>query len=1142
MLSRVSFLCVFMSMCLWSQEFRAGIVGTVTDPSGAVVPGCDVTVVNVGTNLASTTVTTGAGFYSVSFLPPGAYRLEVRCKGFRGYVQESIALQIGDKPTIDVKVQPGEVSSTVTVNAEAPLLETSSASRGEVLSQHVVESMPLNGRNVLMDMLLTPGIVFTNRGSGNAFIRTTSFDGMTGVSLSGGQPRFNEVLLDGVPDTGGNGTIHYAPSVEATQEMKVQTNSFDAEYGRFTGGIINVAVKSGSNDFHGSLYDFFRNAKLNARDPFATNKPQFGYNLFGGTVGGPVYLPKLYNGKDKTFFFFNYEGSREGVARSTSYTVPTVLQRGGDFSETKVLSGGVGVPITVYDPSTTRLSGTAYVRDPFPNNRIPSDRLNTVARNAIAYYPQPNATGVAVTGGNNWHMDYRDPVLDNGIVARIDQRLSNNNQIFGRYSWRHSYVGANLINPLNAINAADNDRWTNGVAIDDIYTVSPTMFVDIRYGFSRLYQYNPSLSIGFDATTLGLPKSYVQDLDVKVFPIFNTTGYTALSRTPMARSAYDSHSLLGSITKIIGSHSMKFGGQVRVLRENQAGPSSTAGGSFSFNSTFTRGPNPQKSSTTGGHALASFLLGLPASGTIGKAALTAGQVPYYDLYFQDDWRVTSRLTINLGLRYEWEGANTERFNRSNRGFDFASDSPIAAAARAAYAASPIDEVSAANFQVRGGLQFAGIGGQSRSLTNSDFNNISPRIGVAYQFLPKTVLRGGYGIFYAGTSNFATLSQGFSQSTSMVATNDGGLTAVDDLSNPFPNGILQPNGSSLGLMTYVGQGASYIDVDRKTPRAHQYQFGIQHELPGGLLVDAAYAGSTTKVLPVDVGLNFVPVSIHDSARATYKSTGRNTLNDSVANPFYGLIGSGNLSGKTVTRSQLLYAYPQYTSLVALDEGIGSSRYDSFQVKATKRLSSGFSLQVSYTAAKNLEQDSYLNTGDANLVKQLVDYDIPQRLTASGTWQLPIGPGKTLLKGSHGWLSRLAEGWQLNVIYSAQSGIPITISTCESTGTSAKLAENERTPSAWFNTAAFRVRETLEYTATALLPDVRTNGKNNFDVSLFKTTTIREQMKLQFRMESFNALNHPEYFTPGTTYGSSTFGVVSAVNNLSRQIQLALRLSW
>jgi hypothetical protein len=1120
-----------------AQDFRASIVGRVTDASGAVAPNARVTAIHVETGFATRTESTGTGDYTLTGLAPGTYRLEVELKGFKKYLQEGIVLAIQARPTLDVVLEPGEITTSVTVSADASQLEVSTASRGELISGKTLVDLPLNGRNAFALAGLAPGVNVTARGQASTFLRPTANNGISSVALSGSQPRQNEALLDGVPNTGSDGLIQFVPSIDATQEFKVQTNSFDAEYGRFTGGVINAMIKSGTNEFHGAGFWFVRNSAFNARDPFATSIPQFGYNLFGVSAGAPLVIPKLYNGRNRTFWFWNYEGSREGVPRAFVSTVPTDLQRSGDFSQTRLTQGAV----TVYDPNTTRQSGATWARDPFPGNVVPQNRWDPVARNLIMMFPSPISAGAAVTGASNYLLSFKDLTGDDGYIFKLDHRFSDGHAIFARYSQRNWYVtrqGAFK----SALTGDVERRDAPGFAFDDTYTINPTTVLNVRYGFSRFLVNSQADNYGTDMSGMGFPASFVNALAVRAIPQIAISNFTTISSaTKLNRSAEDTHTLRGALTRIVGRHTLKFGAEGRLIRSNSGSLGSAAAGSFSFDSVFTRGPNPQAANVLGGYGLASFLLGLAASGSVANNAATADQMPYYGFYAQDDIRIGRRLTMNFGLRYEVEGGYTERYNRLNRGFDTTSDSPIAAAAKANYAQSPIAEVPAAQFQVKGGLLFAGVNGQPRALSEIQRTNWAPRAGAAYQLTPKTVLRGGFGIFYGAGTLSSETRNGFSATSTFVGTIDGGLTPVNRLSDPYPTGLRAPTGASEGLMTYTGQGVSFTNTGRRQPLARQYQFGIQRELGWQTLAEAAYAGAWTTKLAVDRQWNAIPAAVRDQAEQTFRSTGRNILADSVSNPFRnGLITGGSLAGATTSRGQLTRPYPQFTSVTAGATPLGSIRYDSLQGKVSKRFSSGVSFIGAYTWMKQLERVRFLNDQDTEPVKELGEFDYGHRFTISGTYELPFGQGRALLSSAGGLARRLVEGWQMNVIYIAQGGVPLTVSGAQSLGRSAKL--DNPTVGKWLDTSAFRQTLTLEQAGTSRLPDVRSAGKNNIDFSIYKSTNLTETWKLQFRVESFNTFNRPEYSSPATSYSSSTFGVVTSTNTFARQLQFGLKLLW
>jgi hypothetical protein len=1130
-------LAAFCASAVFAQDFRATITGRVLDSSGASVVGAQIVTTNVETGFTSRTESTSTGTYTLTALPPGNYTLTVEMAGFKKFVREGLQLEVQGRPQIDVTLEPGDVQTTVNVSGEAPLLETSNASRGGVITGRTLVDLPLNGRNAFALAGLEPGVNFTARGQASTFLRTTANAGFSSFTFNGGQFRSNESLLDGVPNTGTDGLVQYVPSVDATSEFKVQTNSFDAEFGRFTGGVINAAIRSGTNEFHGTLFHFVRNSVWNARDPFATNIPQFGYNLFGGSGGAPVYIPKIYNGKNRTFWFFNYEGSREGVPRANVATVPTALERQGDFSQSRVRSGNNVLPVMIYDPR----SGNP--RTPFPNNIIPPSMINPLARRLMELYPQPNAGGDPVTSANNFLLSFKDPVFDNGYVVKVDHRFSDRHAIFVRYSWREFGVDRQGTFK-NAVTGDIDRRKAPGVAFDDTFTLNPTTILNFRYGLARFTTLSQADNLGTDMVALGFPASFVNQLSVTAIPQINVSnGIAALSgANKLSNGAEDTHTFRGSVTKVLSGHTVKAGAEFRLLNSNVASLGANAAGAFSFDQVFSRGPNPQVAGVNLGHGLASFLLGYPTSGSVANNAATADRTTYKGFFVHDDWRVTRRLTLNLGLRYEWEGAYTERFDRINRGFDTTTPSPIAAAARAAYAATPIPEIAASNFNVNGGLLFAGVNGVPRGISDIDRNNFAPRLGVAFQMTPSTVLRGGYGIFYGASTQTGEARNGFSVSSAYVASNDGNVTPANSIDNPFPGALQQPLGAAQGLLTQVGQGIAFTDTRRRQPFAHQYSFGIQQQIPWSLLLDVSYVGSIGRDYPVNQQIAAIPEQFRAAAEQTFFATGRNPLQDAVTNPFFGLITTGPLAARTVTRGQLLRPFPHFTSVQAQSIPIGESRYDSLQFKATRRFANGFSMTASYAFSKQLEQSRFLNDQDTELTKELAEFDIPQRLVISSAYELPFGPGRTFFSGTKGFAARLIEGMQINVLYTAQSGVPINITGAESTGVSAKLSGDEQTVDRWFNTTAFRQRQGIELVRTARLPDVRSGGKNNFDISFFKTTNITETIRLQFRAEAFNALNRPEWSSPNGAFGAATFGQVTSTNTFARQLQLALKLLW
>jgi len=1139
----IALLAAALASAALAQDFRAVVTGQVIDSSGAVVPNALLRLLNLETGVAVSTRTSAAGVYQFPPVAPGVYRLEAELTGFKKYVRESFTLLIQDRPVIDIVLEPGDLTAVITVSDEAPLVEAANASRGSVVTGRTLVDMPLNGRNAFALVALEPGVAITARGQASTFLRTTANVGISSVNIGGGQARSNEALLDGVPNTGSDGLIQFVPSVDATREFRVQTNVFDAEYGRFTGGVINASIKSGTNEFHGTLFHFLRNSRLNARDPFASTIPQFAYNLFGGSAGGPVVLPKVYDGRNKTFWFVNYEGSREGVPRAFVSTVPTALQRGGNFSQTRIRSGANILNFNLFDPLTTRQQGGTFVRDPFPGAVIPANRFNPIASRLINLYPEPNHPGDEVTGATNYRLSYKDPVRDDGYVIKMDHRFNDRHFMFARYSFRRFFVGR-AREFRNDVNGDSESRDAPGLALDHTWVASPATVLNFRYGLSRFKIGAAIRNLGTDMVALGFPAAFVSQLLVQAIPAITiSNGFTAIANVnKLNRAAEDSHTLRASVTRTMAAHSLRGGLEARVLRSNRGSLGSNAAGAFSFDQAFTRGPNPQQNIVNAGHGLASFMLGFPTSGSVAHNIASAEQAPYYGFYVQDDWRVSRRLTMNVGLRYEWEGGYTERYDRLNRGFDFTTPSPIEAAAREAYARNPIPEVPSSQFAVRGGLQFANVGGQPRALADIDRNNFAPRFGAAFQVTPKTILRGGYGFFYGASTMSEESNNGFSVTTPYVASIDGNLTPLNNLSNPFPDGLRRPRGAADGLLTLVGQGVSYTATNRRMASAQQFQFSIQRELPSQILWETAYAGSRIDDLPVNRPMNVIPEQYRAAAEQTLRDTGRNVLNDTFPNPFRGLIATGPIAGASVTRGQLLRPFPHFTNITEVAAPIGSSRFDSLQVKLNKRMTHGLSMTLAYTWGKLLERTRFLNDQDTRPVKELNENDIPHRLVMSGIYELPFGPGKRFGAQTRGFAARLLENMQLNVMYMAHSGVPLTIADAESIGRSAKLPNDQQSVDNWLDRSAFRLRQPLELVNTSRLPDVRSGGRNNFDISFFKTTQIRENVRLQFRAEAFNAMNRPEWSSPVTSFTNANFGRVLSTNTFARQFQFALKLLW
>ena len=966
----------------------------------------------------------------------------------------------------------------------------------------------------------------------------------------------NETLIDGVPaNTALYNAPAYVPVVDAVQEFKVQTNSFSAEFGRTGGGIVNIVTKAGGNQFHGAAYDFFRNTNLNANNWFnnatGTSRPGEHTNQFGVAAGGPVWIPKVYNGRDKTFWFSNYEGLQDRHALTQVFTVPTPAQLQGDFSQT---FNSAHQLIQIYDPASTRPNPNSpgqYLRDPYPGNIIPAGAINPVARKVAALYPAPNAIGNPVTGANNYFGSADVPNTQNQFTTRIDHTLNDKNRLFGRFSYSNDsrgaydffHNGAGWVNPggggvpliYNARNAALG--YTN--------TISSTLLFEFRYGFVRQYVFKVPAGYGVDLTSLGLPASLARQLPVDALPSFQPSGFRALApeSSDLIRRGDNTHTWQGGLTKVLAKHTIKAGVDYRFIPIGELQPNSPQP-QFNFSAAFTQA-NPLSASSTSGNSIASFLLGYPSSGSVDSTPAISISYRYLGAYVQDDYRVNTKLTLNLGVRYELETARNERYNRLSW-FDPSVPNPIGSA------------VGLPN--LTGVLEFAGLDGNSTRQKQTNVNNWGPRFGFAYSPAATTVIRGGYGLFYlpaTGDDQGTNLgASGFFATTTFVSSLNGGINPADNLSNPFPNGILQPPGGSAGKLSQLGQDLVSVYHKDRSAYAQEWNLDVQKQIPGSILIDLAYAGNKGTALPVDIQANELP--------DRYLSMG-SALLQQVSNPFFGVVTSGPLSSKTVAAGQLLRPFPQFNGVNIRGVREGNSIYHALQLKAERRFSKGFSILAAYTFSKAITDAgsrlsiNFANPGiqDSNNLRgerALANFDVPQRFVLSYNYELPFGPGKPLLSGVGPVIGNIIGGWQVNGITTLQRGVPLGLGTSinqtnslgggsrpNNNGTSAALSGSvEKRLTQYFNTSVFSQPAAFTFgNVSRTLPDVRAPGTINFDFSLIKNTRLKEGLNLQFRTEFFNGLNNVNFGGPGTTFGTSTFGVISSASD-ARVIQLGLKL--
>ncbi len=1142
--SRSSFLIwTWLAATVLAQSFGGTVTGTVKDSTGAVIAGVKVVLTNAATNEQRTQTSADTGNFTFPLVPPGEYRLEAETSGFKKFVRAGVTVNVQQQVVIDAVLQVGDVTESVQVTGETPLLQPTTSSLGQVVNNRQITDLPLVGRNTLSLIGLTAGAQPIGN-FGGIPARTNAYN-QGFFSTSGSQVLTNETLIDGVP---ANAALFNAPAfvpvVDAVQEFKVQTSNFSAEFGRTGGGLVNIVTKSGANQLHGTAYEFFRNDHLDANNFFnnraGTKKAQNTMNQFGGTVGGPVLIPGAYDGRDKTFWFFNYEGLRERRGLSQLFTIPTSPQLQGDFSG---VFNAAGQLIVISDPFTTRpdpANPSRILRDPFGGNRIPANRVDPVASRARAFYPAPNTAGNRVTNASNFIGSGSAPNTQDQVTVRLDHSIRQQHRLSGRFSLSNVQRGAvdffgngaGWVNPggggvpltFNARNAS----------LDYTDTITPTLLFNFRYGFVRQFVFKTPALTGLDLTTLGFPATFNQQVFLNAMPAFQPSGYRALAPATqdLIHRADNTHSTAAAITKVLSRHTLKTGVDLRFIPIGELQPNAPQG-VFNFDARFT------------GEPVASFLLGVPNSGSVDFNPAVSISSRYYGAYLQDDWRLSSKLTLNLGLRYDVETGRNERYNRLSW-FDPSAANPVAS--------------KVGSSDLRGGLRFAGADGNSRRQKDTDLNNFGPRFGFAYTLTPKTILRGGYGMFYlplTGDDTGRNLGgEGFFASTAFVSSLDGGNTPADRLSNPFPNGLNQPPGSTLGLLTLLGQDIITVYRDDRIGYSQEWNFNVQRELPGNFMVDLAYAGSKGNKLPVDIQLNQLP--------DRYLSLG-SALLEPVDNPFFGLVSVGTLSQRRVTRGQLLRPFPEFTNVNVRAVHEGNSIYHSMQMKVERRFSRGFSLLAAYTVSKlltdtgsrlsiNFSSPGFQNSNNLRGERAPGNVDIPQRLVLSYNWELPFGPGRAVLGDVRGVAGKVIGGWQVNGITTVQSGVPLGLGTSvnqtnsfgggsrpNSTGKSARLsgATVDRL-NRYFDTSAFTQPPQFTFGNVArTLPDVRAPGIVNFDFSVIKNTRFTEQRYLQFRAEFFNVLNNTNFGGPGTTLGNSTFGVISSAAD-ARVIQLGLKM--
>ncbi|MDP2997034.1 MAG: TonB-dependent receptor [Bryobacterales bacterium] len=1155
---------LFIPLAASAQESRGAILGRISDGSGAVVTGARVRATNIATNTGGSTLTNHEGNFEIPFLIPGTYRVSVDLEGFKKLVKDGVELSVDDRLALDLTLELGSVTETVVVTAEAPMLEASSPSIGVIVDDRQIAELPVAGGSAFYLSRLSPGVNSSGGHSpGNPFDQGHASGS---IIVNGTRSGSSEVSLDGASNMSGTGSA-YSPPQDLVQEFKIQTLAFDASLGHGTGAIVNVSIKAGTNAFHGSTYFFdsriratpwFLNNWLYnpATGPVTPEKMREGGNegwmhqRWGDTLSGPIRIPRLYDGRNRSFFVFGYEAMYVRRTPTTTQTVPSPGQRDGDFSDLLAL----GSRYQIYDPySITETRPGTFTRQPLAGNLIPAGQINPVGRKIAGYYPKPNAQGTS-DGRNNFFRVYDEDKDYHSFLTRLDHSFNDSHRVFLRLNQSYYMQTIQTLPTVAVGNFVDRGVW--GLVLDDVYVISPRFLLNLRYGFTYQNPMTRRFSQGFDLTSLGLPQSLVNEIRDKsdpggiAFPDVTVSNYAALGDTGGSYSTTNYQTFFGTMTRLAGNHSLRWGGEYRLMRENGYNFGNVAP-SFNFQPDWTKGPNQNSGAAPIGQGLAALLYGLPSDGQVVVNASRAEQSTFTGVFIQDDWKAARRLTVNLGVRYEYESPTTERFNRSIRGFDFSLPSPVSDLARANYAQNPIPALPADQFRTLGGVTFPGVGGAPRGLWTADKNNFAPRAGVAWQASSKTVIRSGYGIFHGlmGIDRQDVNQGGFNQITPFVASLTSGVTYRATLSDPFPDGIQRATGSSLGLRTQLGKTATYFDEYPLNHYMQRWTFSVQREVGHRTLVEGTYVGNRGTYLNASRQMNPVPRQ-YLSASATRDQAAIDFLGGQVTNPFYGIpefLGT-TLGNQRIGRSQLLKPYPQFSGITT-DLPAGYSYYHSMQWRVQKRLSRGSQFQASYTWSKFMEATSYLNATDDRPEKVVSNQDHPHRFVISGIFELPVGRGRLLLGKARGWLQNLAGGWQAQGWYEGQSGQALGFGNSIFYGNlhDIPLPVSERDITRWFNADAGFERTSNRQlsnnirTLSTRFNNVRGDGINNLDLSVFKTFRLTERWRAQFRAESYNALNHPQFNNPNLTPTSTAFGTVtSEKGHGQRQLTFAIKL--
>jgi hypothetical protein len=1128
-----------------AQSNYGAVRGTVVDVQGAALPKATVTLIDEATKISRETTSNGSGEYVFNALQPGKYKISGALTGFSTIVQEGVVVDSGNTLTLELKLPVGSAVTSVEVSAGEELVNNGTSYNGQLIDSQKLENLPNPGRNPFLFSKLDNNV--TPVGDPR-FVRFQDQSGSSTISIAGAPLSSNNYSIDGVPITDFSNRAVIIPSIEAVDEVKVQANTYDAEIGRTSGGMFNTTLKSGSSTLHGVLQGETRQTNWGANLFFnkQSNLPRAAAEFYSyvGAIGGPIPLPKVLGGKDKTFFWVTEEGYRQRspLTASNSFIVPTDKERTGDFSE-------IG---TVTSPTTCTVGSdgvdTICIKNPatglyFTNNNL-AGSINPVGQSILNFFPHAN-NGVVAYGQNNF-------VGGDTLGDRADEFDGKLTHSFFNDRWLADFYYLHYGSKEPGGNALQNApgssssyllyRKVDATSIQNTITLTPTTLLTVGFGFNRFPNNTLDISNGFKQASLGFPTNYTSALTKNAFPqITSDSGLSPMATANSGPAAYFSRNFVVGLSKSLGKHSLKTGYVYRAISVTFTNVSN-ANGTFAFDKTLF------------GATAADMLLGYPTSGSLVIPAKLGITTAYQATYLQDDWRVTPKLTLNLGIRYEHEPGVHERNNHYSVGFD-------RTVTYNAFGTGPT---------ATGGVEFAGQNGYSTTTGNTT-NKISPRAGFAYQVNSNTVVRGGAGLFYFPFvySTSPSLAPGYvlTNTLSNSYSGTGVATGLTSLSNPFPNIQTTPVGNANGLSQNIGSTLTVIDQNRRAPMYQSYSFGVDHQFAHGIAVKVGYVGGHGRnIYNSGTNINQLGEQYFTPAQAA-------GLKAAPASFKYLGVGSFSTNLAKITTAQTLAPFPQYqitSGGIADSVSTGVSDYNSLDVKVQKSFSRGITVLGAYTWSSNWDNlwgaSSTLNPGNNgpqdvyNLHNEYARAinDIPNRASIAITYDLPFGKGKQFLGGANRLVDLVVGGWKFNDISIFQAGSPLPIG--QGTNVNSFLGASVTRPSlngsispcksgspesrlnSYFNTSAYTASAAGQLGSAERTSNCYGPGYENTDLSLNKDFRLTERVHAEFRAEALNAFNHPQFNGPNLAVDSSSGGKITGTLGFPRLVQLGGRLTF